>query len=183
MFLLKSNRNRIVFCYQIECFCSNRIESYLNRIKWLFQFSIRFASIRSWRKRGQEKRQIATGKIKNLQNRILKGNLRCLCLYSGQFFWKLTIFLMANFLSWMSMQFNIESNRFLNRIDIESISNRIKRFPQLLDQLKIESKPIRFDSPASSHHGFCNFWFFPSNFLPLTYKTQIHSWRKLNYQV
>jgi hypothetical protein len=43
---VKSNRNQIVFGYQIECFGSNWIKSYANRIEWYFWFSIRYDLIR-----------------------------------------------------------------------------------------------------------------------------------------
>jgi hypothetical protein len=35
---IKSDQKRILFPYQIECFCSDRIEMYRNRIKSLFLF-------------------------------------------------------------------------------------------------------------------------------------------------
>ncbi len=131
---VKSNQNRIVFCYQIKCFCSDGIESHPNQSNGFFDFrydSIRFDLDKHLDKKNVKLRQ---GKWNKCTNRILKEILRYLCLYSGQFLWQLSNFLMANFLSWKLMHFCINSNRFMNQINIESKLNRIERFPQHVDQ-------------------------------------------------
>ncbi len=59
---------------RIECFCPNRIESYPNRIEWLFRFLIRFDLIRFWRKHEQKKKSNMTENKEKFTKQNLKGD-------------------------------------------------------------------------------------------------------------
>ncbi len=93
----------------------------------------------------KKNRKLRQKELKNSQNRILKGIVRYLCLYGGQFSWILAIFLMADFLPWLLMQFHIELNDSLNQIDIGLEMNwKVSA----TSRSKIERNGNRFDLTA-----------------------------------
>ncbi len=111
-----------------------------------FRFSIRFDSIWTpiWRRKKlkiwQERWKIKK-KGSQLILPVISGIVAIRPLKIGQFHNGNIFFITAD-----KNKFSIESNRILNRIDIESKSNR--NVSALCDS-KIESKPIRSDSPGS----------------------------------
>ncbi len=156
---VKSNQNQIkiesYFAMKSKCFCWNQIESYPNRVKWLF--SIRFDFDKNLNKKNFKLRQ---ENMKNSQNRILKGIVKYLCLLvinsfeNWPFFWWLIFF----HDHWCS--FVLNSNVFLNQINIKSKSNWTV---SAISRSKIGSKPIQFDSPGciygSYRHQAWAVWF------------------------
>ncbi len=120
--------------------------------------------------------------MKKFTNRILKWISRYLCLDSGQFLWRLTIFLIANFLSWILMQFCIKSNRY--GIEIES-----KGFCNFLIENRIETNSIwqpcslLLSENASFHVFEVNCWsmrllFKDSDWVPLKNSNHTFNWLK-----
>jgi hypothetical protein len=153
---VKSKWNRIVFCYRIECFCSNRIKSYPNWIEWFFRFSIRFDSIltKSWtwktincdrKKRKIHKTESWRG-LSDIDAFIMHNFLKI-----GHFPNRQYSFMTADAFSYRIESF-FESNRY--RIEIES-----NRTVSATSRSKIESNRNWFDLTAlEAHLSEKTFW-------------------------
>ncbi len=129
---VRSNRNRIVYGYRIECFWSNRIE-------WIFRFSIRFDSI--WFGQDSEGKKWKLLAVK--RNKFTKSKHKLICLLFRTSWWiplqRMANFSMAIIYLCVLIRFPIKSNRKWNWINIESISNRMVSGPS---QSKMETNSI-----------------------------------------
>ncbi len=133
---------------RIECFCRDQIESNADRIEWLFLFSIQFDSI--WEKMWARKLWTVTVKKIIISKDGMSNEIfQYFCHPGGQSLWNMPIY-------WWPIKFDecwggFVSNRFF--FCIESILNRNqiewKGFCNISIKNRIESKPIRFDSPES----------------------------------
>jgi hypothetical protein len=129
---VRSNRNRIVFPYRIECFCSNRMRlSIFDTIRFDLNWKV---NKKPW-----------IVKVENQE--FTKRNRKRNCQIFLPFWWiiplKFDRFLTAIFFSWLLGRSFYRIESYLNRIDIES--NRIERFLQLIDR---KSNRIQFDLTA-----------------------------------
>ncbi len=145
---VKSNQNRIVFCYRIIFFLtkSNQIVCRSNRIIFSIFDTIRFDSIgtESWTRQTWNMR-LDSGNLRNKSRKIM---VRYFCHLGWQFFQNVANFFMGKLLRWLLKWVFIESNRFFfwsNRYRIKIKSNRKVLAGPVS---KIESNRNQFDLTA-----------------------------------